>query len=89
MKNEINYLAECFGCKHFNVPSYLALLKCVSKEKKCMIEIADILGKSEAGVYKMITALEKKGYVYKTFCGLRRYIKLTEEGKAVLEMVRD
>lgn len=87
MKADKNYFAEVFGCKSFNVSHYLKLLKFISDDKRYTNEIAEVLEMSGTGVYKIASALEKRGYVYRLFWGRYRYVKLTEKGKELLSVI--
>lgn len=68
---------------------YIFLLKQVSRNKLTISELAGELGEKPPNTCKMVTRLEKLGFVKKSFAGVKRYIVLTDAGKKILEGVKE
>ena len=82
-------LASTLGCRPFNVPAYLTLLKTLSIKNKSLKMISRELGWADSTVFDKVGLMEEKGFLKSLRSGRSRIIALTEEGKRVLEGVRE
>lgn len=68
--------------------NYFELLACAAEGNKHISKLAVDMGWSQTTVGKMVAVLENRGFVNRIFVGRFRYVKLTDNGKAILERVK-
>ena len=85
MKNR--EISRMLGCRPFNVPSYIELLKTVTIKNKSLRVISRDLDWSETTVYDKIRLMEDRGFVESIKDGHSRIVGLTDKGQGFLKEV--
>lgn len=87
MKNKD--LSALLGCRPFNVPAYLQLLKLAAQGDNSLTDLQKVLGWAQPTVSEKVMLMRKRGFVRVEFRGRFKIVGLTDAGKRVLEEVKE